>query len=74
MSGLRTIDAGGGHGVFFHHVLEALRGKARDPESGQVAWDDLVRYVQRNVNTRAKEWFPDRARTAVQGRPSTAVP
>ena len=27
-----TIDAGGGHGVFFHQVLEGMRGKAKDEE------------------------------------------
>jgi hypothetical protein len=36
------------HGVFFHHVIEALGGKARN-EDGEVTWDDLTSYVKRHV-------------------------
>jgi formylglycine-generating enzyme required for sulfatase activity len=39
---------GKGHGVFFHFVLQGLRGKARN-EDGTVTWQDLVAYVQREV-------------------------
>jgi hypothetical protein len=56
-----TEQAGGGHGIFFHFVLEGLRGKAKD-EDGKVTWDDLVRYVHKNVNPAAQAWFPDRAK------------
>ena len=31
-----TDKAGGGHGVFFHYVLEGLRGKAATPRQGDV--------------------------------------
>jgi len=34
--------AGGGHGVFFHQVIEGLREAAADAETGEVGWDDLV--------------------------------
>jgi formylglycine-generating enzyme required for sulfatase activity len=44
-----TAKLGGGHGVFFHFVLEGLRGKARD-EDGAVTWDDLTKYVRRQVS------------------------
>jgi formylglycine-generating enzyme required for sulfatase activity len=37
------------HGVFFHFVLEGLKGKARD-EDGEVTWDLLAAYVKRQVN------------------------
>jgi formylglycine-generating enzyme required for sulfatase activity len=37
-----------GHGVFFHFVLEGLRGKARN-EDGEVTWGALSEYVSRNV-------------------------
>jgi formylglycine-generating enzyme len=57
-----TDKAGGGHGVFFHHVIEGLRGAAADRETGEVSWGDLTLYVQRNVNRRAIEWFPEEAR------------
>ena len=55
---LETIKAGGGHGVFFHHVIEGLKGEAADPATGEVGWDDLVGYVRKNVNRRAKQWEP----------------
>src|SRR5262249_23300073 len=40
---------GKGHGIFFHFVLEGLRGKARNSD-GEVTWADLGRYVQRQVS------------------------
>jgi formylglycine-generating enzyme required for sulfatase activity len=39
-----THKLGKGHGVFFHYVLEGLRGKARN-ERGEVTWGRLVEYV-----------------------------
>jgi formylglycine-generating enzyme required for sulfatase activity len=36
------------HGVFFHFVLEGLRGRAKVED--EVTWDDLARYVKRQVN------------------------
>jgi hypothetical protein len=36
------------HGVFFHFVLEGLRGKAA--AEGEVTWDDLQKYVRRRVS------------------------
>ena len=58
MFGEKSAD---GHGVFFYHVLEGLRGKAKNPE-GNVTWNGLAEYVMQNVNKRAKEWEPDQAR------------
>jgi uncharacterized caspase-like protein len=58
---LETDKAGGGHGVFFYHVLEALRGQAVDAETGEVDWEDLTRHVRKYVNRRAKEWDPEEA-------------
>ena len=58
---LETDKAGNGHGVFFHHVIEGLNGKAADPETGEVSWDDLVSYLRKNVNRRAREWDPENA-------------
>jgi TPR repeat protein len=43
-----TAKLGKGHGVFFHFVLEGLRGRARN-EDGEVTWDDLTAYVKRQV-------------------------
>jgi hypothetical protein len=54
---VETDKAGGGHGLFFHFVLEGLRGApgATDPE-GQVTWDGLVPYVKKEVKAAAKVW------------------
>jgi uncharacterized caspase-like protein len=38
-----------GHGVFFHYVLEGLRGKARN-EDNEVTWDRLTEFVKRQVS------------------------
>jgi formylglycine-generating enzyme len=56
-----------GHGVFFYHVLEGLCGKALNAD-GKVEWYDLVRYVKHNVNVKAKEWEPGRARAEAERR------
>src|SRR5262249_24638173 len=45
------FDVGGrraGHGGCFFHVLEGMRGKAKNGD-GDVTWADLLRYVQRRV-------------------------
>jgi len=44
-----TSNAGGGHGVFFHFVLEGLRGKAKNVD-GEVTWSRLADYVSRQVH------------------------
>src|SRR5262249_17894577 len=36
------------HGVFFYHVLEGLRGKAKN-EDREVTWDALSAYVKKQV-------------------------
>jgi hypothetical protein len=44
-----TAKLGKGHGVFFHFVLEGLKGKAKNDE-GAVTWDSLGDYVKRQVS------------------------
>ncbi|MGA7502454.1 MAG: SUMF1/EgtB/PvdO family nonheme iron enzyme, partial [Isosphaeraceae bacterium] len=61
---LEHEQAGGGHGVFFHQVIEGLRGAAADPDTGEVGWDDLVGYVRKRVNRLARELDPEAARKA----------
>jgi formylglycine-generating enzyme required for sulfatase activity len=39
---------GKGHGVFFFHVIEALKGKAKN-KRGAVTWDNLTSYVRGEV-------------------------
>jgi TPR repeat protein len=39
---------GKGHGVFFHYVIEALKGKAKN-DKGEVTWTRLAEYVTEKV-------------------------
>ena len=50
---------GGGHGAFFHHVIEGLQGKAA--EDGEVDWDELVRYVKKRVSKSVRDEIGDGA-------------
>jgi formylglycine-generating enzyme required for sulfatase activity len=43
-----TPKLGKGHGVFFHHVIQGLKGKARN-ERGEVTWSRLADYVTESV-------------------------
>ena len=61
---LESPAAGGGHGVFFHHVVLGLKGAAADPGTGRISWDSLVAYLRESVNGTAKRAFPGRAKTA----------
>jgi sulfatase modifying factor 1 len=47
-----TKNAGGGHGVFFHFVLEGLRGEAKNAR-GDVTWGRLVEFVSERVSDEA---------------------
>jgi formylglycine-generating enzyme required for sulfatase activity len=49
-----TKKLGGGHGVFFHFVIEGLQGKAKDPK-GAVTWHSLVGYVTEQVSEEVPE-------------------
>jgi sulfatase modifying factor 1 len=55
-----TKNAGGGHGVFFHYVLEGLRGQARN-EVGEVTWNRLVEYVSQKVTRETPRLLKDSA-------------
>ena len=54
-----TDKAGGGHGVFFFHVLEGLKGAAKDQhgEENEVTWASLSSYVQRKVPGAVRTWI-----------------
>ncbi|MGL4550166.1 MAG: caspase family protein [Gemmataceae bacterium] len=45
---VESLGGGPGHGVFFHFVLEGLRGKASNAD-GEVTWGVLVDFVTRRV-------------------------
>jgi serine/threonine protein kinase len=44
------------HGVFFYYVIKGLRGEAAN-EHGNVTWDDLCRYTQREVGQKVGDLF-----------------
>jgi formylglycine-generating enzyme required for sulfatase activity len=44
-----TDKLGKGHGVFFHHVIEGLKGEAKN-RRGEVTWDSLAEYVKEQVS------------------------
>jgi len=39
-----------GHGVFFYHVLEGLRGKAAKNKKNEITWDNLVAHVKNELD------------------------
>src|SRR5262249_12303618 len=43
-----TDKLGKGHGIFFHHVIEGLKGEARRKDRG-VTWSSLVDHVTESV-------------------------
>jgi hypothetical protein len=50
-----------GHGIFFHFILEGLRGKAAN-EDNEVGWDDLAAYVKRQVSRQTPKFAGGGAR------------
>jgi hypothetical protein len=56
-----TEKLGGGHGVFFHFVIEGLRGKAKNAR-GAVTWGGLVEYVTEQVSDEVPRLIRDGAR------------
>jgi formylglycine-generating enzyme required for sulfatase activity len=44
-----TDKLGKGHGVFFHYVLQGLKGAAKN-KRGEVTWDRLTEYVKEKVS------------------------
>jgi TPR repeat protein len=56
-----TPKLGRGHGVFFFHVLQGLRDKAKN-ERGEVTWGRLVEYVTEAVSDDVPRLIGDGAR------------
>src|ERR1043165_1002561 len=52
-----SAKAGGGHGLFFHFVIEGLQGGAAN-DKGLVTWNRLVTYVQENVEEQFANLVP----------------
>jgi len=45
-----NADLGGGHGVFFHYVIEGLKGQADVDGNGKVSLLELTEYTQKTVS------------------------
>jgi formylglycine-generating enzyme required for sulfatase activity len=43
------------HGIFFHQVIQGLRGQARLNGRNEVTWDSLIAYVKAEVPDQVKE-------------------
>jgi len=56
---VETKRAGGGHGVFFYHVIEGLRGKAANAD-GIVTDESLERYLTLEIPAFAEKWRFDK--------------
>jgi formylglycine-generating enzyme required for sulfatase activity len=61
-----TSKLGKGHGVFFHFVLEGLRGKAKN-DDGEVTWARLTEYVSRQVSRQVSGLIGGGARQTPHG-------
>jgi hypothetical protein len=48
---------GTGHGVFFYHVIEGLRGAAQDTDDHEITWEGLKTYVRRKVPATVKRLY-----------------
>jgi formylglycine-generating enzyme required for sulfatase activity len=56
-----SAKLGRGHGVFFYHVIEGLKGEAKN-RRGEVTWDGLVEHVRENVCDRVQALIGDAAK------------
>src|SRR5262249_29180851 len=61
-----TGKLGKGHGVFFHHVLEGLRGAAVNKKN-EVRWSRLVEYVTESVSEDVPKIIEDGAKQTPHG-------
>src|SRR5262245_53828453 len=60
-----TDKLGKGHGVFFHFVIEGLKGKARN-DNGTVTWSRLAEYVIDKVSDEVPNLISDGAKQTPQ--------
>jgi formylglycine-generating enzyme required for sulfatase activity len=60
-----TPKLGNGHGVFFYHVIEGLKGKAKD-NKGRVTWNSLSDHVLENVDASVRKHVGGGARQTPQ--------
>jgi formylglycine-generating enzyme required for sulfatase activity len=73
-----TAKLGKGHGVFFHFVLEGLRGKAKNAR-GEVTWGTLSEYVVEKVSDEVPVLIGDGAKQTpeeirkLEGKPPVLV-
>ena len=56
-----------GHGVFMHHLLEGLRGKADSDDNKRVSITELARYVNRGTKVYVADKYSDSQRPYLRG-------
>ena len=56
-----TDKLGKGHGIFFYHVIDGLKGEAREAD-GAVTFESLSSYVRRRVNADVAKLIGDGAK------------
>ena len=56
------------HGIFFHHVILALKGEAKLAKREEVTWDSLVAYVKAEVPDTVKELIGNTTRQIPEHR------
>ncbi len=61
-------DLGGGHGVFFHYVIEGLKGEADGNKDGKVSLLELTEYTQDKVPDFASNRHSRRQMPVLLGR------
>ncbi|MBV8557303.1 MAG: caspase family protein, partial [Planctomycetaceae bacterium] len=62
------------HGVFFHFVIEALRGAAAGPGESEILIPDLEKYVKRHVRDFVREKYGVRQMPELRGTSRDLVP
>jgi TPR repeat protein len=62
------------HGVFFHFVIEALKGAAVGPDQNDVLVPDLVKYVTRQVKDFVREKYGVKQQPELKGTIRDLVP
>ena len=62
------------HGVFFHFVIEALKGEAAGPGEAEVVLPDLEKFVKRRVRDFVREKYGVRQMPELKGTSRDLVP
>ncbi len=62
------------HGLFFHFLIEGLKGKADFYNDGKITWPGMVGYLDRSVNSYAETRLRKRQRPHFKGDTNVQIP